>query len=136
MYGSPRNYAQHYRSTGLSSAVLEADPHRLIALMLAGARDRLRLAEACLARGDVPRKAKAISDASAIVGGLSGALDLDAGGEIASGLQALYDYVQQRLVAANADNDAGALREADGLLGEIESAWRAIAPQPAQAARP
>ena len=39
MLGAHRNYANQYRSTGVSAAVLEADPHRLVALMLSGARD-------------------------------------------------------------------------------------------------
>jgi flagellar protein FliS len=121
-------FANQYRQTGVSSAVLEADPHRLIALMLTGVRERTRLAEACLERGDLPRKAQAISDASAIIGALNGALDLEAGGEIAGGLQALYDYAQRRLVQANAANDAAPLREIDELLGEIQTAWEAIAP--------
>jgi flagellar protein FliS len=123
-----RNLANQYRQTGISSAVLDADPHRLIALMLAGARERARLGAACLERGDLKRKAQAISDASAIIGGLNGALNLEAGGEIADGLQALYDYAQRRLMAANADNDAAPLHEVDDLLGEIETAWNAIAP--------
>jgi flagellar secretion chaperone FliS len=123
-----RQFANQYRQTGISSAVLDASPHQLIALMLAGARERARLAIACLERGDLPRKAQAISEASAIIGGLDGALNLEAGGEIADGLQALYDYAQRRLLAANAANDAAPLREVEALLGEIESAWRAIAP--------
>lgn len=125
---SARNYANQYRQTDVSSAVLEASPHELVTLMLAGARERARLAIACLERGDLPRKAQAISEAGAIIGGLDGALNLDAGGEIADGLQALYDYAQRRLLAANANNDPEPLREVDDLLGEIESAWRAIAP--------
>ncbi|MFL6592808.1 MAG: flagellar export chaperone FliS [Luteimonas sp.] len=120
-------YANQYRQTSVDSAVAEASPHRLISLMLSGARERARLAEACLARGDIARKAQAICDACSIIGGLNGALDLEAGGEIAGGLQALYDYAQRRLVEANARNDADALREVDQLLGEIETAWNAIA---------
>ncbi|MFD0738999.1 flagellar export chaperone FliS [Lysobacter koreensis] len=126
-----RQSANNYRQTSVSSAVLDASPHQLIALMLSGARERARLAIACLERGDLPRKGQAISDASAIVAGLSGALNLDAGGEIADGLQALYDYAQRRLLTANIDNDAAPLHEVDDLLGDIESAWRAIAPVPA-----
>lgn len=129
---SARNYANQYRQTGVSSAVLDASPHELVTLMLAGARERARLAIACLERGDLPRKAQAISEAGAIIGGLDGALNLEAGGEIADGLQALYDYAQRRLLVANAHNDPEPLREVDGLLGEIESAWRAIAPAPAK----
>ena len=125
---SARSLANQYRDTGVSSAVLDASPHQLIALMLAGARERARLAIACLDRGDLVRKAQAISEASTIVAALDGALNLEAGGEIAGGLQALYDYAQRRLLAANAGNDPEPLREVDTLLGEIESAWRAIAP--------
>lgn len=128
------SYANQYRQTGLDSAVLDASPHRLISLMLSGARERARLAEACLARGDIGRKSQAISDACSIIGGLNGALDLEAGGEIAGGLQALYDYAQRRLVEANARNDAAPLREVDQLLGEIETAWNAIASANAGAA--
>lgn len=123
-----RQLANQYRQTGISSAALDADPHRLIALMLAGARERARLAAACLQRGDLQRKSQAISDASAIIGGLNGALNMEAGGAIADGLQALYDYAQRRLLTANAENDAGPLHEVDDLLGDIESAWLAIAP--------
>ena len=125
---SPRNLASQYRDTGVSSAVLDASPHHLITLMLGGARERTRLAIACLDRGDLTRKAQVISEASNIVAALDGALNMEAGGEIASGLQALYDYAQRRLLAANIDNDAAPLREVDDLLGDIESAWRAIAP--------
>jgi flagellar protein FliS len=122
------SHAKYYRQTGVASAVLDASPHHLITLMLSGARERARLAAACLDRGDLLRKSQAISDASAIIGGLNGALNLDAGGEIADGLRALYDYSQRRLLVANLENDPAPLREVDELLGDIESAWRAIAP--------
>ncbi|WP_454831137.1 flagellar export chaperone FliS [Pseudoxanthomonas wuyuanensis] len=123
---SPHSYAAQYRNTGLSSAVMDADPHRLVALLLAGACDRIRLAEACVARGDLARKGKAIGEVCAIIGHLNGSLDHEAGGEIAGSLSALYDYLQGRLIEANLNNDESALREALDLLGEIESAWNAI----------
>lgn len=127
-------YAAQYKQTGLASEVLEASPHKLVQLMLAGAIARLTLAEACLARGDLPRKARAISDATGIIGGLAGGLDLDAGGEIAQSLDALYDYMQRTLAQANVDNNLDQVREVVGLLREIESAWNAIAPAPAPVA--
>lgn len=131
-------YVNQYRQTSASSAVLDASPHQLVLLMLTGARERVRLAGACIDRGDIVRKAKAISEASAIIAGLSGTLDMKAGGEIAAGLQALYDYFQRKLVEANAGNNAAALAEVDDLLGDIESAWKAIdpdAPAPASMAQ-
>lgn len=126
---SARSFADQYRQTRVSSAVLDADPHRLIALMLSAARERTRLAAACIDRGDAARKGQAITEASAIVGSLNGALDLERGGDIAGGLAALYDYLQRRLMEANLHNDGAILGEVDDLLGDIESAWNAIAPQ-------
>jgi flagellar protein FliS len=125
---SARAFADQYRQTRVTSAVLDADPHRLISLMLAAARERARLAAACIARGDAVRKSQAISEASTIVAALDGALNTSAGGDIAEGLASLYDYVQRRLLHANATGDASALDEIDDLLGDIENAWNAIAP--------
>lgn len=130
-----RNLASQYKQTGVTSAVLDADPHRLIALLFTGLRERLRLAIACTQVGNLARKGEAISQASLIIGNLDGALDHEAGGELAGNLSALYEYSQRRLVEANLNNDAGILEEIDALIGEIEGAWNAIAPgQPALAA--
>lgn len=123
MYGK-RSFLDQYRQT--SAAAAEQDPHRVIALLLAGAIERVRMAQSSLARGDIPGKAQAISAAVAIVDGLRLSLDHEAGGEIAAGLESLYDYASLRLVEANAGNDRVRLEEVAGLLGEIESAWAAI----------
>ncbi|WP_256644833.1 flagellar export chaperone FliS [Thermomonas paludicola] len=123
-----RASAQHYRQTSVSSAVLDASPHRLVALMLAGLRERLKLASACMEIGDIPRKGQAIGEASMIIGQLDGSLDHKAGGDIAAGLAALYNYAQRRLLEANLQNDLAKLQEVDGLVADIESAWLAIAP--------
>ncbi|HZV24039.1 MAG TPA: flagellar export chaperone FliS [Luteimonas sp.] len=126
---SARVFAQHYRQTAVSSAVLDASPHRLVTLMLAGVRERLRLAAACMDKGDIPRKGQAISEASMIIGELDGSLDHEAGGDIAAGLAALYEYSQRRLFEANARNDAAAVMEVDTLFADIEAAWQAIDPE-------
>ncbi|HEY4581546.1 MAG TPA: flagellar export chaperone FliS [Lysobacter sp.] len=126
-------YASQYRQTAVSSAVLDADPHRLVALMFNGLRERLQLAAACVDTGNVARKGQAITEASTIVGHLDGSLNMEAGGEIAQNLSALYDYVQRRLLQANMTNDAAILVECDGLIADIESAWNAIAPGAAPA---
>ncbi|WP_240125287.1 flagellar export chaperone FliS [Thermomonas alba] len=123
-----RASAQQYRQTAVQSAVLEASPHRLVALLLAGLRERLQLALACLEKGDLARKGQAIGEACRIIAELDGSLDHAAGGEVAAGLAALYDYAQRRLLDANLHNDPTPLQEVDGLIAEIESAWRAIEP--------
>jgi flagellar secretion chaperone FliS len=121
-----------YRKTAVNSAVLDASPHRLVALMLAGIRERLGLAVACLETGDVARKGQAISEATSIITELEGSLDLSQGGEVADNLAALYSYAQRRLTESNAANDADGLREVDGLLADIESAWQQIDPDQAK----
>lgn len=126
---SARAFAQHYRQTAVHSAVLDANPHRLVALMLAGVRERLRLAAACIEVGDVARKGQAIGEATMIIGELDGSLDHEAGGDIAAGLAALYEYSQRRLSEANLRNDAGAVLEVDALMADIEAAWQAIDPE-------
>jgi len=123
-----RNPAAAYRSTAVETRVHEADPHKLIELMFEGAIQRLRMAEACAASGDVPRKAKAASEAGAIVDSLSGCLDLTQGGDIAVRLEALYDYASRRIVAANAANDPAGFAEIASLLDDVYGAWKQIRP--------
>ena len=117
------NAAAQYRQTGVDSKVLDADPHQLIALLLAGARERIRQVEALIARGDIKRKAQVISETANIICGLASSLDHQRGGEIAANLQNLHDYCQQRLVEVNLTNDVTKLREVEGLLGDIHGAW-------------
>lgn len=129
MLGTSRRYAEQYRKLGVTSTVTEADPHKLVALLLSGACERIRQAEACLSQGDLARKGKAIGEACAIVGHLNGSLDHEAGGQIAGNLSSLYDYLVRRLTEANLNNDPAALQESLQLLGEIDAAWNAIPPQ-------
>ncbi|WP_369975227.1 flagellar export chaperone FliS [Xanthomonas bundabergensis] len=126
MHGSSRQYAEQYRKMSVSTSITDADPHKLVALLFAGACQRIRQAQACLAQGDQARKGKAIGEACAIVGHLNGSLDHEAGGEIANNLSALYDYVMHRLTEANLHNDESALVESLELLSEIDAAWNAI----------
>ncbi len=53
-----------------------------------------------------PEKGKSISKAIQIIdNGLRASLDKKAGGEIAEGLDALYEYMGARLLTANLNND-------------------------------
>ena len=115
-----------YRDQRASGAVENADPHKLVALLLSGARERLGMAQSFMASGDMARKGRAIGETCSIIGHLSGSLDHEAGGDIAAGLSSLYDNMQIRLTEANLHNDPAPMQECMKLLGEIESAWSAI----------
>ena len=118
--------AAAYRQTGVSSRSLENNPHQLIAQLLAGALERIRVARTLAQRGERGRKAEAIRGASAIVDALRLALDQRRGGEIAERLDALYEYVGRRLVEANAGDDFALLDECERLLSQIDDAWSQI----------
>jgi flagellar protein FliS len=97
-----------------------------VALLLSGARERLNMAQAFMQHKRHGARGRVIGEACSIIGHLSGSLDHEAGGDIATGLASLYDYMQVRLTEANLHNDPVPLDECMTLLGEIESAWNAI----------
>jgi flagellar protein FliS len=90
---------------------------------------RLAIAEATwhMQRNETAAKGGAISKAIMIIDhGLKASLDVEAGGEIAEKLYALYDYMITRLLIANLRNEPKALEEVGRLLAELHGAWEAI----------
>lgn len=129
MFGMNQNPAATYAKVGLESSVTTADPHGLILLLFEGAASAMSLARLHMEQNDIALRGASISRAIDIIGnGLKASLDLNAGGELAERLAALYEYIIQRLLRANMKNDRAALDEAIFLLGEIHSAWIEIAP--------
>jgi flagellar secretion chaperone FliS len=129
MFGSPLRGTRAYESTGVETGVMSADPHKLVEMLFEGARVAIARGLLAMEQGDVPRKGESISRAIRIIlEGLSASLSREASPELADRLAALYDYTARRLAEGNARNDPAPIREADRLLGELESAWRAIAP--------
>ena len=76
---------------------------------------------------DRPTKAKKISKAVGIISELSNTLDYEIGGIIAENLDALYDYMNRRLLEANVNNNIEYLDEVHGLMSEIKIGWDGIA---------
>jgi len=122
MFASP---IASYQQISLESSVRGADPHHLIVLLFEGADAALVRAQAQLNANDIEGKSESLSRAIAIIlEGLSASLNLEAGGDLAQNLAALYDYMTRRLIHANIHNDAAAISEVQGLLREIGDAWR------------
>jgi flagellar secretion chaperone FliS len=142
MHASPHPYAtarfggrvtatsQLYSRVGVETSVVDASPHKLVALLFDGLFESIARAKAALSAGAVQVKGAEIGRAVRIVDeGLRASLDLRSGGTLASDLQALYDYVTVRLTQANLRNDAAALDECAALLQPLREAWTSIAPQ-------
>jgi len=117
-----------YRQVGTAGSIEQADPHRLISMLFDGALARIASARGHMQRGAVAEKGAEIARALDIVAGLRASLDLDVPGGLAQRLDALYDYIGRRLVAANLGNELGMLDEASALLREVASGWNATAP--------
>ncbi len=115
-----------YRAVDAWGGIEDASPQRLVALMLDGVVQAIAKARSHLLSGDLPAKAAEIGRAIGLIDGLQSALDSDKGGEIASGLDRLYDYTLRQLVLANASNDVALLDEVSSLIGEINEAWRSL----------
>lgn len=134
MFGSMKNGASAYAKVGVETGVLAASPHRLIVMLFEGAETALRTALVQMAARDIPAKGRSISKAINIIdNGLRASLDTKAGGEIAGNLQALYEYMNNRLLQANLNNSAEMVQEVLKLLGELKGAWESIAPSTAAA---
>ncbi len=124
-----------YRKAAAEIAVAAADPHELVSMLFACFAAAVAEARGALVRGDVAAKCAALTRAVRIVDeGLRSALDVRAGGKLASDLRDLYAYVVQRLTEANLRNDDAALQECLRLMQPVQDAWLAIAPRRAVAA--
>lgn len=135
MFGMMGNPAQSYAKVSVDAAVETADPHRLVLMLFDGAISAISLARLHMDSGDIAEKGLAISKAINLVSnGLRASLDIEAGGELAERLAALYEYITERLLFANLKNSVAALDECSELLTGLREAWAQIAPGNQQAA--
>ena len=112
-----------YKRTKNETALEDASPHSLIAMLLDGALERISEAKGAFARRDIAVAGASIGKAISIVDNLRVSLDPQQGGEVATNLGALYEYMTRRLLEANATKDVDMLAEVSGLLREIKIAW-------------
>mgnify|MGYP003109134652 CR=1 FL=1 len=115
-----------YSKVGVQSGVTDASPHQLIGMLIAGAQDRIAEAQGAMARQEVARQGELVGKAINIVDNLRVSLDHSKSAELAGTLADLYDYMQRRLVEANATSDPAILAEVHGLLGTVREGWEGI----------
>jgi flagellar protein FliS len=128
MFTTLNNPTKTYAKVGLETGVDGASPVRLIVMLYDGALLAIASAEHHMKEGRVPEKGQAISQAIRIISeGLRASLDFQAGSDLAEKLDALYDYMEHRLMQANLQNQPAILREVAGLLRELKVAWEEIA---------
>jgi len=117
---------KQYQTVNTQAQTSGANPHRLIQMLMEGGLSRLAQARGAMDRGQIALKGELIGKAIGIVGGLRDGLDLEKGGELATNLDGLYEYMVGRLMQANLKNDAAALEEVSDLLRTVKSGWDGI----------
>lgn len=117
------NALKQYQSVDLRATVETASPHKLISMLLDGALAALAKAKGSCEREDIEERTSQLNKASEIVVGLKGSLDLEQGGELASNLDALYDYMIRSILESNRNNDAEKIQEVMDLMIDIKQGW-------------
>ena len=118
---------KQYQTVNTQASVAEASPHRLIQMLMEGGLARIAQARGAMERGQIALKGELLGKSIAIIGGLREGLDLTQGGDIASNLDGLYEYMIARLSEANLSNEPLILEEVSGLLRNVKQGWDAIA---------
>lgn len=110
------SYLQEHAREHISS-------HKVIALLMDGAMERIDQAIDATRRRNYPEVDVLKEKLVAILEGLRNSLNRDAGGEIAENLNDLYGYMIRRLSRAKIDSMESALIEVRSLLGEVKYGW-------------
>ena len=115
--------AHTYRQTEVQSR----SPLELVTLLYDGATQALAQARSSIADRNGDAKREAIAQALEVVCELQNVLNVEDGGEIAASLDALYSFVNGRLIDANLRDDVNAIDEAARVLAPLREAWSQLA---------
>ncbi len=118
--------ANAYQQVNRFSAIEGATPHQLTSMLMQGTIDNLAKAKGMMERKDFSGKGAVLSKTIAIITELKSSLNMDLGGEIASNLNNLYDYMARTILAASMDNDTNKLDEVSGLMSGLLESWNNI----------
>jgi flagellar protein FliS len=125
---NPMRALRQYQKVNSHAQISEANPHRLVQMLMEGGLDRMAQAKGALERGDIALKGLMLGKATDILIGLRDGLNPQKTDDPASieQLDGLYVYMTNRLMEANTSNDAAIIDEVSGLLETLKSGWDAI----------
>ncbi|MEQ1823124.1 MAG: flagellar export chaperone FliS [Fimbriimonadaceae bacterium] len=115
-------FANEYRK----NAVNGASPLQLIVMLYDGALKNIELGRAAMAHQDYTRQNQHLQQAQKIVFELLACVDVAKGGEIATNLIALYEYVINELVRANIEDKAEPLDHCVKVLSDLRQTWNEL----------
>jgi flagellar protein FliS len=116
-------YARLYQQT----QVMTSSSVQIVVLLYDGAIQSIELARTGIESNNLKEKSRCLGKAISIVGELDSVLDFERGGEIATSLHRLYEYILTELVAANARNETRHLNGPLRCLTTLREGWQEVA---------
>jgi flagellar protein FliS len=120
----------------LEIKVQTATPGQLVSMLYAGAIRFAKLARESIEAGELEKTNHNLLRVEAIVEELNITLDLEKGGEVASNLRRLYNYLSERLIQANLKKSKEIVVEVIGLLESMQETWSQVLQQTSARNRP
>lgn len=120
---NPNNAAKQYQTVFSQTSIVDADPHRLVQVLMESTLEKLSLAKGFMQRNNLHDKGVNISLALSMIEALQTSLDKEKGATIAENLFELYDYMMRSLLEANLHNDTHKIDEIIKLLLVIKEGW-------------
>lgn len=119
------NY-QNAQANYLANQILSASPNRLIELLFENAIKQTKLAEMAVEKQDVLAIHTHLIKAQKIVSELQQSLNPEVNPELTNDLEALYEFIYQKLVTANINKESKSIQVAQKLLMELLETWQTI----------
>lgn len=107
-------------------SITGASNHHLIVMLYEQAIKFLHQAIRDLREENFISQARNIRKAQAIIDELNSVLDMDAGGDVAKNLRAIYNFMIHHLSEASNDCDVGLIHEVISQLEELNGSWKVI----------
>lgn len=128
--GSPMDAGAALR-TYRRQRVESASPSQLVGMLYEAAVRNCGLAREAMARHDYRVASRHLVKVQDILVELMGSLDVERGGDLATKLMGLYEYMFRRILLANVRKESAAVQEVEDLLAQLRDAWgQAMASNP------
>jgi flagellar protein FliS len=112
-----------YQHTEITSKAASASPAELVVMLINGLVDELDRAEGHIKAKNYMKKSACIKKSMRMLSGLSVAIDLENGGQLASNLRQLYQFCGKRLMKASIRNDLQELENVRKIVSQLREGW-------------
>ena len=106
--------------------VKTASKEKLLIMLYQGCIKFLRLAKKSIEKEDIQGANNYIIRSQDIIRELMNTLDREKGGEIATNLYSLYDFMNRQLIEANVNKDVEKLEIVEDMMLELLDSWKQI----------